>query len=319
MAAGALAVLAGLIWALRRRRWAAYGIALLAIVEVFIFARASRVTFELAEVTMPSVQQFFKEHPGDYRVLNLMNPNLAMLTEKGDLWGYDPGVSERYAQFMAFTQQQDPDHASQYLEFKEPNSLYRMLRLRYLFIPAERQAQIIEVSGALERLVLLYDYTVVTGRDRIFAAMSDHFDPARTVILEAQPEPAPHIPAPADGGKARIVDAATDFLEIQADLSSPAILLITDGYSKDWRAQPLSGSIQSRYEVMPANYVLMAVPLAAGHHHFQLAYAPRAFKIGTWISLASLTVFLSGVAFLRWRKKTLSSPRRSSLESARRT
>lgn len=212
---------------------------------------------------------------------------------------------------MAFTQQQDPDHASQYLEFKEPNSLYRMLRLRYLFILAGRQTQIIEVSGALERLVLLYDYTVVTGRDRIFTAMSDHFDPARTVILEAQPEPAPHSPAPADGGQARIVDAATDFLEIQADLSSPAILLITDGYSKGRRAHSLGGSVQSRYEVMPANYVLMAVPLSAGHHHFRLAYAPRAFKIGTWISLASLTVFLSGVAFLRWRKKTLASPRRS--------
>jgi len=319
MAAGALVVLAGLIWALRHRRWAAYGIALLAIVEVFIFARASRVTFELADVMMPSVQQFFKEHPGDYRVLNLMNPNLAMLTGKGDLWGYDPGVSERYAQFMAFTQQQDPDQASQYLEFKEPNSLYRMLRLRYVLSPAGQQAQIVEMPGALERLVLLYDYTVVTGRDRIFAAMSDHFNPARTVILEGQPEPAPHIPAPADGGQARIVDDATDFLEIQADLPSPAILLITDGYSKGWRAQSLNGSVQSRYEVMPANYVLMAVPLAAGHHHFRLVYAPRAFKIGIWISLASLALFLSGVAFLRWRKKTLPSPRRSFQESARRT
>ena len=305
VAAGALAVLAGLIWALRHRRWAACGIALLAVVEVFIFARGSRVTFELAEVTTPGLQQFFKEHPGDYRVLNLMNPNLAMLTGKGDLWGYDPGVSERYAQFMVFTQGQDPDQASQYLEFKEPNSLYRMLRLRYVLSPSAQKAQIVEMPGALERLVLLYDYTVVTGRDRILAAMSGHFDPARTVILEEKPEPAPRVPAPAEGGKARIVDATTDSLEIQVDLSSPAILLITDGYNKDWRAQSLAGSVQSRYKVMPANYVLMAIPLSAGHHHFRLAYAPRAFRVGTWISLASLMAFLSGVALLLWRRREI--------------
>jgi hypothetical protein len=303
---------------LRYRRWAVYGIALLAIGEVFIFARASRVTFALAEVTMPSVQQFFTEHPGDYRVLNLMNPNLAMLTEKGDVWGYDPGVSERYAQFMAFTQQQDPDQASQYLEFKGPNSLYRMLRLRYVVAPAEQDVRIMEIPGALERLVLLYDYQVVKGRDRIFAAMS-RFDPARTVILEAQPEPAPRSLAPAASGTARVVAAATDFLEIQADLSGPAILLITDGYNKDWQAQALGNSVQARYRVMPANYVLMAVPLAAGHHHFRLAYAPRAFAIGAWISVVSLAAFLGGVAFLRWRKKTPPFARGSSSKSAKGT
>jgi len=303
VAAGALAVLAGMLWVSRRRRWAAYGIALLAIVEVFIFARASRVTFELAEVTMPSIQRFIKEHPGDYRVLNLMNPNLALLTKKGDLWGYDPGVSERYAQFMAFTQRQDPDQASQYLEFKEPNSLYRMLRLKYVLSPSGNQAQIVEMPGAMERLALLYDYKVVTGRDRIFAAMSDHFDPARTVILEKQPEPAPHIPALAEGGTARIIQTSTDSLEIQADLPSPGILLITDGYNKDWRAQALDRSVQSRYEVMPANYVLMAVSLTAGCHHLRLVYAPRAFRIGAWISLTSLAVFLCGVVFVLRRKK----------------
>jgi hypothetical protein len=220
---------------------------------------------------------------------------------------------------MAFTQQQDPDQASQYLEFKGPNSLYRMLRLRYVVAPAERDARIMEIPGGLERLVLLYDYQVVNGRDRIFAAMSNHFDPARTVILEAQPEPAPRSLAPAAGGTARIVAAATDFLEIQADLSGPAILLVTDGYNKDWQAQALGDSVQSRYHVMPANYVLLAVPLAAGHHHLRLAYAPRAFAIGEWISVVSLAAFLGGLAFLRWRKKTPPFARGSSSKSAKGT
>jgi len=310
ISAGTLALLAGLIWALKHRRWAVYGISVLAIVEVFVFARSSRDTFNLSEATMPPVQQFFTEHPGDYRVLNMISPNLAMLTEKGDLWGYDPGVPARYAQFMAFTQNEDPDHATQYLEFKGPNSLYRMLRLKYVLIPEEQRMRVIEMQDVLDRLTLIYDYEIVNGRDRIFKAMSEHFDPAQKVILETQPQPAPQLRSSTEGGTVRIVNSSTDFLEIQADLPSPAILLITDGYSKDWQVESLTGSIQPHYQVMPANYVLMAVPLSAGYHHFRLEYAPWAFEIGKWISLASLSVFLGVAGKLMWRKKTPRSSRK---------
>ncbi|MCJ7663011.1 MAG: YfhO family protein [Desulfobacterales bacterium] len=310
ISAGTLALLAGLIWALKHGRWAVYGISVLAIVEVFVFARSSRVTFNLCEATMPPIQQFFTEHPGDYRVLNMISPNLAMLTEKGDLWGYDPGVPARYAQFIAFTQNEDPDHATQYLEFKGPNSLYRMLRLKYVLIPEQQRMRVIEMQDVLDRLRLINDYEILNGRGQIFKAMSEHFDQAQKVILEAQPQPAPQLRSSTAGGKVRIVNSSTDFLEIQGDLLSPAILLITDGYSKDWQVKSLTGSIQPHYEVMPANYVLMAVPLSAGYHHFRLEYAPWAFEIGKWISLASLTVFLGVAGQLMWRKKTLRSSRK---------
>jgi len=307
VAAGTLALLAGLAFASRRWRWSAYGIAVLALIEVFVFARSSRATFDLTAARMPQLQQFLKERPGDYRVLNLANPNLAMLTGKGDLWGYDPGVSLRYAQFMAFTQQESPDRATQYLAFKQPSRLYGMLRLKYVFVPEGRGQRIFEEKNALGRLQLIYDYEVLSGRDRILNTLSGDFNPARKVILESQPQPAPKKPGPDPAGEVRMIDFSTDHMTIQADLSSPTILLITDGYSKDWQAKALSGSDQSQYQVMPANYVLMAVPLSAGHHHFRLEYAPRAFEMGKWISLAALAAFLVAAGQLMLRRKTPNS------------
>lgn len=64
------------------------------------------------------------------------------------------------------------------------------------------------------------------------------------------------------------------------EVAAPAILLVTDGYNKDWQASPLSGSVQTRYEVMPANYVLMGIPMAAGHHLLRLEYALPGFRLG---------------------------------------
>jgi len=306
VAAAMLALLGGLFWALKYGRWLVYGIGLLAILEIFIFARSTRVTFEVDAAVMPPLQRFFEEHPGDYRVLNLANPNLALMSGKGDLWGYDPGVPLRYAQFMAFTQNQEPDQVTQYLSFKSYHPLYRMLRLKYIVFQEGLEIKIMEIRAPLEHLQLIYDYEVVTGRDRIFQAMSGDFDPGQKVILETQPEPVPLKLGSAKEGEVRIVHSSTDHLTIQADLPSPAVLLITDGYSKDWRAIALDGCAQTQYQVMPANYVIMAVPLSAGHHHFRLEYAPRAFEIGKWISLVSLSAFLGvtvAIVVMKWGRK----------------
>jgi len=105
-------------------------------------------------------------------------------------------------------------------------------------------------------------------------------------------------PSPAgDGdepdGTATMVRLDTDTIEITAELPEPAILLITDAYDKGWRAVMAEKGPQADYSVMPANYILRAVPLAAGRHRFRLEYAPRSLAAGKCISLIGLIVYLS--------------------------
>ena len=62
---------------------------------------------------------------------------------------------------------------------------------------------------------------------------------------------------------------------------------------KGWTAKANAPGPQNEYEVLPANFVLRAIPLAAGRHHFTLEYTPKGLKEGRAISLAALLCLLA--------------------------
>jgi hypothetical protein len=132
-------------------------------------------------------------YPGDYRILNTVNLNSAMVLGASDIWGGDPGVVRRYAEFMTWTQGGHPDKATQYVNFTRLDPLYTMLRLRYAFWLDRNRVRIIEAAQpAMARVHLVSRYRVLAGRDTIFRAMrSESFDPRREVILEREPMPRP--------------------------------------------------------------------------------------------------------------------------------
>jgi hypothetical protein len=147
---------------------------------------------------------------------------------------------------------------------------------------------------AMPHLQLVSSYRILPDRNAIFDGLrSATFDPAREVILVSEPEPKP---SPSESiGTARIVAASTDTLEIEADVEQPSILLITDAFTPSWRAVALPGSVQANYKVLPANYILRAVPLLAGHHHLRVEYARDALTIGKWISILATLAFFAAL------------------------
>ena len=276
-----------------------YLVPLIAVMEVFIFARSNRPTFDLETTRLPALQQFYEAHPGDYRVLLPPNPNSAMITGTQDLWGFDPGVLKRYAEFIAFTQGGNPDTATQYVQFSHIHPLFKMLRHRYFLFSEEGKQGLEEIPSILSRLELIQDWVLLPHRDRIFAAMNHpSFDPRQQVILETAPDPAP-VKGRATG-TATVTEEGTDYLIVEANLPAPAILLITDNYSSGWRAVALPGSSQEHYDLLPANYILRAVPLGAGTHHLRIEYEPLGYRIGKWISLVSL-IFFAGLIIWNWK------------------
>jgi len=90
-------------------------------------------------------------------------------------------------------------------------------------------------------------------------------------------------------------------MEIEADVPSPAILLITDPWAEGWRITPLSPGPQT-YSLRPADYALQAVALAAGRHHFLVRYEQPGLLLGGVLSLSTLVGLLVGALHRRWRR-----------------
>jgi len=283
-------------------RRAIYLIAIMAFAEVFIFASMNRPVFDIQSVMIDDFKRFYTEHPGDYRVLSRFIPNMAMSAGARDIWGYGPVALKRYAQFMAYTQGKNPDVVTTYLHVNHYHRLFSMIRLKYVILFDQNGFHIQEMKDVMPRLNLIYEWHIIQDRDSIFKEMGKmSFDPRKTVILEKQPYSEPV--KPGNIGYCSIVDSSTDHLTIRANLPSPAILLITDAYSSGWRAQALPGSVQNTYDILSANYCLMAIPLSAGEHIFRVEYLPIAFCIGKWISISSITVYFVFFAFYLYKRR----------------
>ena len=236
---------------------------------------------------------FVANHPGNYRVLDAAEVNNGFLLGAPDVWGDDPGVLRRYAEFISATQGANPDETTQFAIFRKIPSVYAMLRFRYSFLPSSKGTVVTEqVKKPMDEVQLIADYRVIPDRNGIFAALAKpSFDPRKTVILESLPVPRP---VPSDHpGTARVTGSAPDWLTISADVERPALLLVTDTYSQDWRARPLKDSVQAVYDVLPANYVLRAIPLAPGHHEIRLEYIPGGFVVGIAVSIAAWLSWLA--------------------------
>ena len=298
--AATLFTLSVFLWLTLWSRRGAALVAVLAVVEILIFAGSSRATFHLDSELIPEIKQFLDKNPGDYRVLNTLNPNLAVSNGAQDIWGDDPAVLRRYAEFIFFTQGFPADRARQSIQqFTGANRLFRLLRCRYVMEGTAKGMEITDVPGALPRFQLVRKFRVEKNRDSIFAGLAEpNFPLENEIFLEQTPEP---MPVAGSDGKIEVVDVSTDHATVRVELDAPAILFITDPYSKNWKARPLS-SAQARYEILPADYCFQAVPLAAGKHLLRLEYLPSGFVIGKWVSLISLSLFLA-VAGWSWRRR----------------
>jgi len=299
IAATVCALLGIILFAARYNARALFCVIPLAVAEMLVFASNSRPTSDSSAIVNAQEKNFLADHSGDYRIMNVNNPNTAMIVGAQDLWGYDATVMRRYAEFMTWTQGGDPNNAMSYVKLVQFDPLFAMLRERYIFAQQRGKFEMEEAPVVLPHLQLISNYRVLQNREAIFDAMrSETFDPTREVILESEPEPKP-VQSNNDG-TVRINATTTDSLTIEANVEQPSILLITDAYAASWRTVSLPGSTQTHYDLLPANYILRAVPLATGHHLLRIEYRPIAFEIGKWISLVCTVAFLA--ALIRYRR-----------------
>lgn len=306
--AGAIALAAaGLLGLARRDRRAAYALIGLAILELLIFARIGRGTTRLTidADLRPQANEAYAISGRSRVHETASNSNVAVGRRRYGIYGYDPVVLRRYIEFMMWSQGmdwRDKRNSSRFIA-REHHRLHAMLRVRHLI--DWHNKQLIEFDDAMPQFAFVDEYRVVPS-DSVLDVMEDPgFDPRTSAILESEPVPAPSRRAP---GVARpklwLLGESTDHFDLELEVASPTLLLITDAWSRGWRARPLDGSDQTEYRLQPANYVLRAVPLAPGHHRMRVEYAPAAYTAGLWLTSVSGVAYLAALGVWlrrRWR------------------
>ncbi len=292
-------LIAGLLYLSKYSLKFKYLILLLGIIEILIFAISYRSTFTYSQDYNYKIDQVLNQDKDDYRILRVNEPNIAMTLNASDIWGYDPGVLKRYAEFMYFTQKQNPDQASQYLRIANHNPLYKMLRLKYVFVPDPRNTKVYSFTNLLSKAQLIYDVIVLKSRSDIFQFMAQPgFNPVKQAILEQELNFELNVSD--SEAKLEIVKETTDYKIIKANLNQPALLILTDNYSQGWQVTSLTTSSQKEYEVLPANYILLGIPLEKGEHHLKIEYKPKAFQVGLIISIVTFLFIVGFLVYVRF-------------------
>lgn len=296
--------LTAVAWLLYTKRGGYFILAIvfLAVLEVLAVAGMTKTSFSVKESLPEGLVKFISTLDKKVRVLNLWRPNLALSTRVGDIWGYDPGVGRRYAEFIAFTQGEAPRHASQYVSFHRYHPLLKLTRLSYIIIPTHEGLKVHEIKDVMPHAVIVYDWRYVEKKEEILEEMAKKdFDPIKTAIVERKLSIRP---APCSfPGKVEIETLDTDTMILNIETICSGLVFLTDNYSKGWRARSL-GPDASNYEVLLADYTFMAIPVRAGQHKILLQYEPSGYKIGRRVSIGALVVYvLLGMGYAIFKRK----------------
>ncbi|TXI86734.1 MAG: hypothetical protein E6Q40_06050, partial [Cupriavidus sp.] len=228
-AGGLLVLFAVLLFCVRHWRSASWLLMIAAMAEVFLFAKGSVASFSSDDLAYPKVAKYLEEHPGEYRALNLFNPDASMYLQSAGIWGYEPSVLRRYAEIVALSQGQDPKTAGQNVSFNQSHPILSLLRCRTAMLPAADGdiAIMPEDANAFPRFFVVSKYKVEPNREAMFAEMANpKFDPRAAVLLESEPLPQP------EGKSAKfelkIRDFSTDHWTMEILIDQPSVLVMTD-------------------------------------------------------------------------------------------
>ncbi|MFP6617361.1 MAG: hypothetical protein VCB26_13230 [Candidatus Hydrogenedentota bacterium] len=322
----ALLIAAVQFLSLKRKIWL-HGLFVLAIVEVLVFARVHRPTFDLADHQRDLYDRVVSQDNGDYRIMDVAGidnsrRNYAIDKQLFSIWGYDPVILDRYATFIVFAgalRNHDDHLRTAALTGSDPIAqsihwyrninftvdgiigdleLFRLLRTRYIIIAPgqwDLPSSLWPLEGALQRFHIMNRYQVCETKEDLFNVMADPDFPVADLALveqELNPKPAILTEGQSVTASINILDESTDHVTIEVEVDKDTLLVMTDSYSKNWKAKALEGSIQKNYDLIPVDYTLRGIPILAGKHTIRIEYAPASYTIGRWISLTSLALYI---------------------------
>jgi hypothetical protein len=162
------------------------------------------------------------------------------------------------------------------------------------------QLAVFEFMGALPRAKLFTNWQVSTNDAATLQQLtSKTFDPAAKVLVA-------NVIAPStattnqNAGAVEIVSYAPKAVQLRAQVSAPAVLLLNDRYDPNWTVS-VDGKPAT---LLRCNYLMRGVQLDKGEHTVEFRYAPPSNSLYFSLAAIALGVILTGLLLAGRSRKT---------------
>jgi hypothetical protein len=150
---------------------------------------------------------------------------------------------------------------------------------------------VLENRTVLPKAWLVPSAVIVDSSSQAMGALQNPaFDPRRLALVEsAPPIPMldPNAPAPGVSGKVRVLQYEGGRIDLAAAVVRNSLLVLGEKYYKGWRASVDGNQV----EIYPVDHVLRGIYLTPGSHKLEFIFDPMPFKVGKYLTLASLAFF----------------------------
>ena len=262
------------------------------------------------EAATNDVVAFLKPRIDHYRMQPLNDENAHYYADNGfaNVSAYVTISERRYKQFLDALSLMSP--------------MPDIMNLKYLLMPSKDfEAQkatlsakyqpvfnssggsvVLENKTVLPKAWLVPSAAVIADPQRRVAILagSPDFKPDQIALVESPPPvqlgPYPP-PAGSPTGKAEVNIYEPNRIVVEAQAFKNCLLVIGEKYYRWWYAS-VDGK---KSEIVPVDHILRGVYLTPGTHRVEFVFDPLPFKVGKWLTLASLAFF----AFLLVRERLL--------------
>lgn len=304
--AAILAALCAIPIVLLRKRWLAPGLATVLLIALYL-GDVARIDGKFMFLVAPPTRtmdvktpviKFLEKESKEYRVLPL---------------GTDPNYYSNHRIPVLFTplpvQQVRWQNTLDNLTWD--SAIPDMLNVKYLVYPTAQYEQdkgalgakyepvftapdgsevVLQNRSVLPKAWLVPAVLLLSEPQQAFAALRNPaFDPRRLATVETPP------PLPLAGpnqpvgppGEATVTRYEGERIDVTARADENVLLVLGEKFYRGWQAT-VDGR---RTEIYPVNQVLRGVYLSPGRHEVEFRFDPLPFKVGKYLTLASLALF----------------------------
>lgn len=249
----------------------------------------------------PKIIKTIKSDSGQFRVFDMTGLFTSTLqyNKIESVTGINPIILQSYKQFLWTTGSYD-NNIEGFINIRTIDNLLpiRILNTKYVISKnklGNKDLFLVDKAGkfflyklddTLPRAFIVPYATTIISEDKILSALAKKdFDPRKLVILEEKVIPRS---TRENFKEANIIEYHPNRIRIKTSLNSPAYLVLGELWYPGWKANDNGREVK----ILKANYLFRSLYLEKGKHDIVFFYDPGSFKVGAFISLATLAIVM---------------------------